>query len=138
MITQCQGGILMVYNIGKFSVLTGFSIDTLRYYEKQGLIIPERDHNNRRIFAERDIAWIEFIKKLKLTGMTLRDIRLYAQLRYEGDQTIQQRLGLLYEQSEKLNEQKKEIEENIDFLQNKIVIYKQMLTEQKKTTEAYV
>ncbi|MGX7245805.1 MerR family transcriptional regulator [Enterococcus quebecensis] len=122
----------MNYNIGKFSELSGFSIDTLRYYEKEGLIITDRDHNNRRIFSERDITWIEFIKKLKMTGMKLKDIKLYAQLRYEGDETIQQRLDLLFNQSETLNEQKKEIDEYRDFLQNKIGIYQNMLFEQNQ------
>lgn len=123
----------MTYTIGEFSELTGFSIDTLRYYEKQGIIVPKRDENNRRIFDEKDREWLAFIRKLKLTGMKLKDIQTYSQLRYEGEETVQARLTLLLDQSELLNQQKKEIEQHIDFLQNKIAIYQQMLAEQKKS-----
>lgn len=123
----------MTYSIGTFSELTGFSIDTLRYYEKQGIILPKRDHNNRRIFDEKDVEWLVFIRKLKLTGMKLKDIQTYSQLRYEGDETVQARLTLLLEQAELLNQQKAEIQQHIDFLNNKIAIYQQMLADQKKT-----
>lgn len=123
----------MAYGIGEFSELTGFSIDTLRYYEKQGIILPKRDHNNRRIFDEKDVEWLVFIRKLKLTGMKLKDIQTYSQLRYEGDETVQARLTLLLEQAELLNQQKAEIQQHIDFLHNKIAIYQEMLTDQKKT-----
>lgn len=123
----------MTYSIGTFSELTGFSIDTLRYYEKQGIILPKRDHNNRRIFDEKDVEWLVFIRKLKLTGMKLKDIQTYSQLRYEGDETVQARLTLLLDQSELLNQQKAEIQQHIDFLHNKIAIYQQMLADQKKT-----
>lgn len=122
----------MTYGIGKFSELTGFSIDTLRYYEKQGMIVPKRDAHNRRIFDEKDAEWLAFIRKLKLTGMKLKDIQTYSQLRYEGDETVQARLTLLLEQSELLNQQKAEIQQHIDFLNNKIAIYQEMLTDQKK------
>lgn len=123
----------MTYSIGTFSELTGFSIDTLRYYEKQGIILPKRDHNNRRIFDEKDVEWLVFIRKLKLTGMKLKDIQTYSQLRYEGYETVQARLTLLLDQSELLNQQKAEIQQHIDFLHNKIAIYQQMLADQKKT-----
>lgn len=126
----------MAYGIGEFSELTGFSIDTLRYYEKQGIILPKRDHNNRRIFDEKDVEWLVFIRKLKLTGMKLKDIQTYSQLRNEGDETVQARLTLLLEQSELLNQQKAEIQQHIDFLYNKIAIYQEMLTDQKKIENA--
>ncbi|MEO1770259.1 MerR family transcriptional regulator [Candidatus Enterococcus ferrettii] len=123
----------MIYSIGKFSELTGFSIDTLRYYEKQEIIIPKRDHNNRRIYDEKDVEWLAFIRKLKLTGMKLKDIQTYSKLRYEGDKTVQPRLNLLLAQSELLYQQKVEIEQHISFLNQKITVYQKMLTEQNKT-----
>ncbi|MDH6363258.1 DNA-binding transcriptional MerR regulator [Enterococcus sp. PF1-24] len=121
----------MNYSIGKFAELSGFSIDTLRYYEKESLIIPKRDANNRRVFTEQDIIWMDFIKKLKLTGMKLKDIKVYAQLRYQGDETISERLELLLKQATILLEQKNEIDNHLDFLQKKIRIYKEMLAEKK-------
>lgn len=122
----------MTYNIGTFSKLTGFSIDTIRYYEKQGIILTKRDHNNRRIFDEKDVEWLIFIRKLKQTGMKLKDIQTYSKLRYEGDKTVQTRLDLLLKQSELLQQQQDEIEQYINFLNDKIAIYQEMLTEQNK------
>ncbi|EAD5685893.1 MerR family transcriptional regulator [Listeria innocua] len=119
----------MNYTIGAFSKEVGLSIDTLRYYEKEKLILPKRNEINRRIYDSSDITWINFIKKLKQTGMPIKDIKEYAKLRYLGDQTIEQRMTLLYKQYDILVEKREEIELYTQFLLNKIDIYKEMLSE---------
>ncbi|ECJ9437795.1 MerR family transcriptional regulator [Listeria innocua] len=119
----------MNYTIGAFSKEVGLSIDTLRYYEKEKLILPKRNEINRRIYDSSDITWINFIKKLKQTGMPIKNIKEYAKLRYLGDQTIEQRMTLLYKQYDILNEKREEIELYTQFLLNKIDIYKEMLSE---------
>ncbi|HAK9948051.1 TPA: MerR family transcriptional regulator, partial [Listeria monocytogenes] len=100
----------MNYTIGAFSREVELSIDTLRYYEKEKLILPKRNEINRRIYDSSDITWINFIKKLKQTGMPIKDIKEYAKLRYLGDQTIEQRMTLLYKQYDVLVEKREEIE----------------------------
>ena len=75
----------MEYSIGEFSRLTGLGIHTLRYYEQEGLIAPERNSGNRRRYSDRDIAWISFIKRLKDTGMPIKEIKRYAQLQEHRD-----------------------------------------------------
>ncbi|EAD3309303.1 MerR family transcriptional regulator [Listeria monocytogenes] len=119
----------MNYTIGAFSREVALSIDTLRYYEKEKLILPKRNEINRRIYDSSDITWINFIKKLKQTGMPIKDIKEYAKLRYLGDQTIKQRMTLLYKQCDILVEKREEIELYTQFLLNKIDIYKKMLSE---------
>ncbi|MBC1910451.1 MerR family transcriptional regulator [Listeria innocua] len=119
----------MNYTIGAFSKEVGLSIDTLRYYEKEKLILPKRNEINRRIYDSSDITWINFIKKLKQTGMPIKNIKEYAKLRYLGDQTIEQRMTLLYKQYDILVEKREEIELYTQFLLNKIDIYKEMLSE---------
>ncbi|HBM3484338.1 TPA: MerR family transcriptional regulator [Listeria innocua] len=119
----------MNYTIGAFSKEVGLSIDTLRYYEKEKLILSKRNEINRRIYDSSDITWINFIKKLKQTGMPIKDIKEYAKLRYLGDQTIEQRMTLLYRQYDILVEKREEIELYTQFLLNKIDIYKEMLSE---------
>ncbi|EKY4019678.1 MerR family transcriptional regulator [Listeria innocua] len=119
----------MNYTIGAFSKEVGLSIDTLRYYEKEKLILPNRNEINRRIYDSSDITWINFIKKLKQTGMPIKNIKKYAKLRYLGDQTIEQRMTLLYRQYDILVEKREEIELYTQFLLNKIDIYKEMLSE---------
>ena len=113
----------MKYSIGQFSELSGFSIDTLRYYEKQKLLFPKRDENNRRVYSEKDVAWISFISRLKKTGMSIREMQKYAKLRYAGDQTIPERLVLLFNQLDNLHQEEKKIEDNIEFVEQKIKTY---------------
>ena len=72
----------------EFSKLTGLGIHTLRYYEQEGLLEPKRNSGNRRRYSDKDLAWIRFIKRLKDTGMPIREIRHYAQLRSDGDPTF--------------------------------------------------
>lgn len=117
------------YYIGEFSKKVGISIDTLRYYEKIGLIYPGRDNFNKRIYCEKDIEWLNFIIRLKEINMPIKQIQYYSKLRYEGDNTIQERLELLEDQMDRLNIEKRKIEENIMHLEKKINIYKKMIAE---------
>lgn len=118
------------YKIGEISKITNLTIDTLRYYEKEGLITPARDQNNIRMYSDSNIRWIQFIKKLKQTGMPLKNIKEYSNLRDQGDSTINERLSLLYEQKQRLEQNSKQLEEHILFLNNKIDIYKAKMKNQ--------
>lgn len=121
----------MNYYIGEFSKKFGISIDTLRYYEKIGLIYPERDNINKRVYCDKDIEWLKFIMRLKETNMPIKQIQHYSKLRYEGDNTLQERLELLEEQMGRLRVEKVKIEENMSHLLKKINIYKEMITKRK-------
>lgn len=121
----------MNYYIGEFSKKFGISIDTLRYYEKIGLIYPERDKINKRIYSEKDIEWLKFIMRLKETNMPIKQIQYYSKLRYEGDNTIQERLELLNEHMNRLKAEKEKIEENMQHLKEKITIYNDMMEKNK-------
>ncbi|TMT01500.1 MerR family transcriptional regulator [Apilactobacillus kunkeei] len=83
------------YSIGKFATKVGLTTYTLRYYDKQKLIIPKRDGNNRRYYDDEDVKWIGFILHLKGTGMLMTEIQEYVELRKQGDSTINQRKKLL-------------------------------------------
>lgn len=121
----------MNYYIGEFSKKFGISIDTLRYYEKIGLIYPERDNVNKRIYSEKDIEWLKFIIRLKETNMPIKQIKYYSKLRYEGDNTIKERLELLNEHMNRLKAEKEKIEENMQHLKEKITIYNDMMEKNK-------
>lgn len=112
-----------IYSIGEFSKKTGLSIDTLRFYEKEKLIFPARNDSNQRYYTDKDLEWIEFIIKLKKTGMDIKHMREYTVLRYQGDATIPKRLQLLFNQLDKLHEEEQCINNNIKFIENKIKIY---------------
>ena len=122
----------MDYSIGEFSKVTGLGIHTLRYYEHENLIIPLRNSSNRRRYSEKDIAWIAFIKRLKATGMPIKEIQKYAQLRAEGDATLLMRMEMLMQHRQSLNEQIKQLREHEAKLDEKIAFYQQEIESRRE------
>ena len=114
----------MEYSIGKFSRLTNLGIHTLRYYEHENLITPKRNSSNRRCYSDKDLAWIEFIKRLKDTGMPIKEIQHYAELRAAGDPTLNERMEMLIVLRDSLNEQIKVLQEHMAKLDDKIDFYR--------------
>ena len=111
------------YTIGEFSGLTGLSIHTLRYYEKEGLITPIRNTANRRCYTDQDLTWIDFIKRLKATRMPIKDIRKYAHLRAVGESTFAERMELLIRHHTALLEEITIMQDHLNKLENKIDYY---------------
>ena len=122
----------MEYSIGEFSRLTDLGIHTLRYYEQEGLITPGRNSSNRRCYSDKDLAWIEFIKRLKDTGMPIKEIQHYAKLRAAGDPTLRERMGMLTAHRETLNEQIRQLQEHMAKLDDKIDFYRQEIDRTSK------
>lgn len=118
----------MSYSIGEFSALSAVSVHTLRYYEKERLLIVRRDTRGRRMYVPEDLEWIRFIRKLKETGMPIRNIREYATLRYEGEHTLSQRLGILRQHRRRVLEEKKRWEANLANIEKKIGFYEEKLS----------
>lgn len=114
----------MNYSIGEFSKLTGLGIHTLRYYEHENLIIPERNSSNRRRYSDKDIAWIDFIKRLKDTGMPIKEIQRYAVLRATGDSTLAKRMEMLIQHRQALGEQIAQLRDHMTKLDDKIDFYR--------------
>lgn len=121
----------MKYSIGQFSKLINISEYTLRYYENEKLITPDRDNNGRRYYNDSDISWIEFIKRLKDTGMPIKEIRKYAELRSAGDSTLQERMDLLIKHQDTLQRKISELNLNNEKLNEKIDYYRQTIDKQK-------
>lgn len=112
--------------IGEFSRICGLSVDTLRYYEKLGLLRGiRRDRGGRREFRERDLSWIAFVKRLKDTDMPLTEILRYADLREQGDRTLEERKALLCVHAQRLMDSIIEQQSALRALQDKIQFYEQ-------------
>ena len=124
----------MDYSIGEFSKVTGLGIHTLRYYEHENLIIPLRNASNRRRYSEKDIAWIAFIKRLKATGMPIKEIKKYAALRGKGDVTLSERMEMLIQHRQSLNEQIRQLQEHEAMLDEKIAFYQREIRRIMDTT----
>lgn len=114
----------MKYLIGEFARLTDLGVHTLRYYEQEGLLCPERNASNRRCYSESDLAWVDFIKRLKATGMPIKEIKRYAELRAIGESTLNERMEMLIEHQEQLEKQIENLQEHLAKLNEKIEIYK--------------
>ena len=117
----------MEYSIGEFSKLTRLGIHTLRYYEHENLITPGRNSSNRRCYTDKDLAWIDFIKRLKDTGMPIKEIQHYAELRANGEATLSARMEMLISHRKALNEQINQLKEHMGKLDEKIEFYQRKI-----------
>ena len=113
----------MNYSIGEFSKLTKIGIYTLRYYEKENLITPEREENGRRTYSENDVKWVEFVKRLKDTGMPIKEIKRYAELRSMGNPTLRERMSMLVKHRSDLIKEISQSQEHLKKLDEKIAFY---------------
>ncbi|MET9374767.1 MerR family transcriptional regulator [Streptomyces sp. NPDC003035] len=86
----------VTYTISEVAALTGLSAHTLRWYERIGLMPHvDRSHTGQRRFSQRDLDWLGFVGKLRLTGMPVASMVRYAELVREGDHTRDERRELL-------------------------------------------
>jgi DNA-binding transcriptional MerR regulator len=109
---------------------TGLSAHTLRYYERIGLIHPiEREENTRRRYTVDDVGWIEFLLKLRATGMSIKDMQKYAELQRRGDDTLPERLEMLKSLRGNVQARISELNEHLELICYKIEIYQQIVTE---------
>lgn len=106
----------------------GISQDTLRYYEREGMIpaVP-RTAGGIRDYREEDLRWVELALCLRSAGLPVEVIAEYVQLSRQGDATIGARLALLTAQREALLAQQRQISAAIGRLEHKISVYEQAL-----------
>lgn len=100
------------------------SQDTLRYYERVGMIPPvTRSASGIRDYQEKDIGWVELAKCMRSAGLPVEAMIEYVRLTQEGDNTIPARLKLLSEQREELIKKRKKIDATLEKLSYKIERY---------------
>lgn len=104
------------------------SQDTLRYYERVGMIPPvTRTPGGIRDYQESDLGWVELALCMRSAGLPVEVIIQYLKLYQVGDSTIPARLKLLTEQRRVLLEQKKQIDETLERLNYKIARYEEAI-----------
>jgi len=109
------------------------SQDTLRYYEKIGLIpTVQRKASGIRNYTEEDCKWIEFIKCMRSAGLTIEFLSEYVKLFKEGDSTLDKRRNLLIEQRNHLKERMLEMQATLDRLDRKVERYDTLVSEKEK------
>lgn len=117
-------------NIKKVSEQLGISSDTIRYYERIGLVPAiSRDKNGVRNFTDIDIQRLDFIKCMRHAGLSIESLHEYMHLySLNDDRTIPARKRILEEKAEKLDERIASLQETRAYLQHKIDVYDSQLT----------
>ena len=111
----------------------GISTDTLRYYERIGLIRPvNRDKNGIRDYNEIDLKRVEFIKCMRSAGLPIEVLIEYVGLVQQGDVTIAARKEILQEQRALLAVRVSEMQKTLDLMDHKISVYENTVLKREK------
>jgi DNA-binding transcriptional MerR regulator len=117
-------------SIQQASDRTGLTAHTLRYYERIGLIHEvHRGGDGRRRYNDEDLAWLEFLTKLRRTGMPIRDMCRYVELVRDGDSTVEERREMLVAHRVRVAGRIADLEQDLKVLDYKIDNYARMLEE---------
>src|SRR3954468_1145249 len=110
--------------IAQCASATGTTPDTLRYYEKIGLLarVP-RERNGPRRFGEAEVRFVTFLRRLHDTGMPIRHMQQYARLLRRGDSTFAERRALLQLHRDDIRRRMATLEEHLRMIEKKIRVY---------------
>lgn len=123
-----ENGMSELLMIGGLAQRTGRSIDTIRWYEAQGLVPGvARDPGGRRRYTEQHVGWLLLVDRLRRTGMSIAEMRRYTALVKQGRSTLQERQDMLREHRERVERTIAEWTEALALLDGKIDFYGQWL-----------
>ena len=119
--------------IAEVSERYGLSTDTLRYYERVGLIpTVNRNDSGIRDYNELDLRRVDFIKCMRSAGLPVEILIEYVALVQQGDKTIEARKDILIEQRKLLVNRMNEMQKTLDILEHKIEVYEQAVLKKEK------
>ena len=112
-------------SIAEAADATGLTTHTLRYYERDGLLLDavDRAPSGHRRYSEDDVGWIRMITRLRSTGMPIREVREYADLVRAGDGNEAERLQLLVAHRDRVRQQLAEVATHLEAIELKIGLY---------------
>ena len=111
----------------------GLSADTLRYYERVGLIPPvPRTRGGARDYDGPSLGWVELIKCMRAAGVGIEALSEYCRLFQQGEETVEARKALLVEQRRQLLERMEDMHRSLDRLNEKIENYDQGLARKER------
>jgi DNA-binding transcriptional MerR regulator len=122
--------------IKEVAAATGVTAHTLRYYERIGLMpsVPRADSGHRR-YGPDEVRWIEFLRKMQQTGMSIQRMLEYARLLRRGDSTIAARRLLLEAHRRDVQAHLVELTANLKLIEKKIRMYEEMEQAEEEATE---
>lgn len=114
--------------ISEVSQKYGLPADTLRYYEKVGLIPPvNRKESGVRDYTETDCGWVEFIKCMRGAGLSIETLIEYVSLFRRGNRTLQKRKQLLIKERDALQQRVEQMQQTLSRLNHKIEVYEEKI-----------
>lgn len=115
-------------SIAEAAEASGLSAYTLRYYEQIGLIAPIDRRSGARRYGDADMRWLEFLVRLRATGMSMRDMQRYAQLLRKGNtaSSMAERQTLLEEHAARLEAGMRAQRETLQYIRKKISLYEEL------------
>lgn len=120
-------------NIAEVCRRYALTSDTLRYYERIGLIPPvKRTASGLRDYDEEDCKWVEFIKCMRSAGLSIEFLTEYVKLFMQGDDTLLQRKSLILEQRDLLVSRMEEMQVTLDRLNRKVERYEKLVVGKEK------
>lgn len=122
----------MTYSISQAAQRFGIEPHTLRFYEKEGIVNPQRTEGGIRFYTEEDMGQLEMAMCLKSTGMPLKDIKRYFELVREGDSTLDQRLEIFTLHRDHVLEEIGILRKHLCKIESKIQWYSAFVAERKK------
>lgn len=118
----------MLFTMKAVCEKTGMTYETLKFYCNQGLVPHvKRDAGNRRVFDERDVAWIESLGCLKRCGLSIQEMRHYVQLCLQGETSIPERKKILAQKRQALVEQIAQLQGAVAYVDQKQAFYEDVL-----------
>jgi DNA-binding transcriptional MerR regulator len=119
--------------IAEVSEQYGLSVDTLRYYERVGLIPPvNRSENGIRDYNELDLRRVDFVKCMRSAGLPVEVLVEYVALVQQGDTTIEDRKEILVEQRNLVKARMGEMQKTLDLLDHKIAVYEKAILKKER------
>lgn len=119
----------MLYTMMQVCKETGMTYQALKFYCNEGLVPNvKRDKNNRRVFDERDVAWIGSLTCLKKCGMSIQEMKEYLAMCLQEEASIPQRKEMLAQKQAALRETIQELQDSVAYIDWKQNFYDEVLS----------
>ena len=118
------------YSIQQAAALTGLSIDTLRYYERVGLLAPiARNQSGHRRYSQDRLTSIQFVVRLRATGMSVARVKQYIALTRRGESTMAERRAMLEVHAQHIKEQIEQLSATQRVIEDKLAHFEEIEAE---------
>ncbi|MCI8631818.1 MAG: MerR family transcriptional regulator [Firmicutes bacterium] len=118
-----------MYTMKQVCEMTGMTYEGLKYYCNQGLVpYVKRDENNRRVFDDADVLWINHLGYIRRCRMGIKELRDFVALCLEGESTVAKRKSIIQKKRGELAAQIALLQKNLEYADREIAFYDKVLS----------